>query len=228
MEGLLALQIHAGAPMVVEFKDIRVKHLTEDYGLAVRLFNGKDLAGWTFSSDKLKDVWGVEKGVMTNKGRPGGYIRTEADYTNYVLRLQLKHLTKGNSGVLLRMVGPDKVWPRSIECQGQFGSLGDIWNIGNFPMKTAPDRTRGRHTRKAHPSNEKPLGQWNQYELYLNKGDLAIEVNDRVQNVATECWETPGKICVQSEGAKLEYRNLTLLPIGPQKGPEKKETTEEK
>ena len=29
MEGVLALQIHAGPPMVVEFKDIRIKHLNQ-------------------------------------------------------------------------------------------------------------------------------------------------------------------------------------------------------
>ena len=46
LEGYLALQIHAGGPMVVEFKDIRVKYLKANYGSAIRLFNGKDLSGW--------------------------------------------------------------------------------------------------------------------------------------------------------------------------------------
>ncbi len=217
-EGLLALQIHAGPPMRVEFANIRVKHLPPVYGKAIRLFNGKDLAGWTHSSPALKQTWGVKDGVITNTGKPGGYIRTTQDYTSYVLRLQLRHVTRGNSGVLVRMVGKDKVWPRSIECQGQIGALGDIWNIDEFPMKTAPDRTNGRHTRKAHPSNEKPLGEWNQYEIALDGGSLEIKVNDLVQNTATECWETPGKICLQSEGAQMEYRNLALIPIERPKG----------
>ena len=80
-------------------------------------------------------------------------------------------------------------------------------------MKAAADRTRGRHTRKAHPSNEKPVGEWNQYEIYMNKGDLRLIVNGLVQNVATDCWETPGKICIQSEGGPVEWRNLVLIPI---------------
>jgi len=219
LEGHLALQIHAGPPMLVEFKDIRVKYLKATYDRAIRLFNGKDLDGWTLSSDRLKDTWSVKDGVMVNAGRPGGYIRTKADFTNYVLWLQVRHLGKGNGGVLLRMVGPDKVWPRSIEAQGQFGSMGDIWNIDKFPMKTAPDRTRGRHTRKAHPSNEKPLGQWNRYEIVLDGGDLEIKVNGLVQNTATGCWETPGKICLQSEGTKMEFRNIVLIPIVSGKAP---------
>jgi hypothetical protein len=217
MEGILALQIHTGPPMTVEFKDIRVKHLPDHFGEAILLFNGKDLNGWTFSSDELKDTWSVKDGVMVNSGKPAGYIRTTDDYANYVLRLQFRHVTEGNSGVLLRAVGEDKVWPRSIEAQGQYGHVGDIWNIGNFPARTDPERTKGRRTLKMHESNEKPLGAWNQYEISLNGPDLEIKVNELVQNTVSECWETPGKICIQSEGSEMEYRNIVLLPIIPDK-----------
>jgi len=213
MEGILALQIHTGAPMIVEFKDIRVTHLPDHFGGARLIFNGKNLDGWTLSSDALKDTWGVKDGVMNNKGRPVGYIRTTEDFTNYILRLQFRHQGRGNGGVLVRMVGPDKVWPRSIEAQGQYTAAGDIWNIDNFPMKVDPARTRGRHTRKMHESNEKPVGEWNQYEITMDGGYLELKVNELVQNTATECWETPGKICLQSEGSAMEFRNLVLVPI---------------
>jgi len=212
-KGLLALQIHRGPPMVVEFKDIQIKHLPENYGNAIRLFNGQDLSGWTFSSDQLKDTFGVKDGVITDTGRPAGYIRTVKDFTNYVLRLQLKHVQAGNSGVLVRMTGPDKVWPKSIEAQGASDNMGDIWNIDNVPMKVDPARTKGRHTVKIHPSNEKPTGQWNEYEIYINGGDLQIYVNRLLQNYATECQEVPGKICLQSEGSPKEFRNIVLIPI---------------
>ncbi|MHC4500377.1 MAG: 3-keto-disaccharide hydrolase [Planctomycetota bacterium] len=213
MEGILALQIHTGPPMTVEFKDIRIKHLPDHFGEAKLLFNGKDLNGWTFFSDQLKDTWSVQNGVMVNSGKPAGYIRTTDDYANYILRLQFRHVTKGNSGVLLRAVGEDKVWPRSVEAQGQYGHVGDIWNIDSFPIKTDPARTKGRRTVKMHESNEKALGEWNQYEISFDGPDLEIKVNDLVQNTASECWETPGKICIQSEGGKMEYRNIVLLPI---------------
>lgn len=211
--GVLALQLDGTVPTRVEFKDVWLKELNARFGKALRLFDGKTLTGWTVSSPKLKNTWSVKDGVLDDTGKPAGYLRTTADYTNYVLRVQLRHLTKGNSGVLVRMVGKDKVWPRSIECQGQFGNLGDIWNIDNFPMKVAAGRTQGRHTAKRHPPNEKPLGHWNQYEITLNGGDLEIKVNDLVQNTATECWETPGKICLQAEGAHIQFRNLVLIPI---------------
>ena len=212
LEGILALQIHAGLPMLVEFKDIRVKHLTDYFGTAKRLFNGQDLNDWALTSEQLNETWSVKDSIMVNKGKPVGYIRTKADYTNYILRLQFRHMGKGNGGVLLRKVGPDKVWPRSIEAQGQFGCAGDIWNIDEFPMKVDPSRTNGRHTVKLHKTNEKP-DQWNQYEITMDKDYLELKVNELVQNTATDCWETPGKICLQSEGSPMEFRNLVLIPI---------------
>jgi hypothetical protein len=213
LEGILALQIHAGPPMLVEFKDIRLKTLTENYAPAVRLFNGEDFTGWRFSSDGQKEAWSVKDGVLATRGNPGGYIKTEKEFTNYVLRLQLRHLGTGNGGVLLRVNGPDKVWPKSIEAQGQFNAMGDIWNIDEFPMKVDAARTDGRHTRKLHPTNEKPVGQWNDYEIYLNRGDLRIMVNRLLQNFASECQEIPGRVALQSEGSPIEFRNIVLIPI---------------
>ena len=212
LEGHLALQIHSGPPMVVEFKDIRVKTFDVEYGPAVRLFNGKDLTGWTMKDDQ-KDVWGVKDGVMTDKGKPFGFIATKDDYTNYVLRLQVKHLVETNSGVLLRSTKLEGAWPKSIEAQVMSGKMGDIYNFGKFSLKTDPKRTRGAGTSKIHESNEKPIGQWDEYEITLNKGDLELRINSLVQNTATECQEIPGKICLQSEGGALEFRNIVLIPI---------------
>jgi len=214
-EGLLALQIHAGPPMVVEFKDIRVKHLTSNYGKAVRLFNGKNLDGWTVPFEKLReaDTFSVKDGVLDDTGKPAGYIRTTDDFTNYTLHLQMRHLAKGNSGVLVRMVGRDKVWPKSIECQGMSNNMGDIFNIGNVKMTVDPARTKGRRTQKMHESNERPMGQWNDYCITLDGGRLAIKVNNLLQNAATDCEEVPGKICLQAEGSHKQFRNIVLVPI---------------
>lgn len=188
-------------------------------GDVVKLFNGKDLAGWVWfthdRSAKMEDVWSVVEGNLHCKGRPAGYIRTEKDYTSFILKLQVRHIKPGNGGVLIRMVGQDKVWPKSIECQGQFGALGDIWNIDKFPMKVAADRTKGRHTVRARKDvSQKPPGEWNDYEIVMDGGKLTLIVNGTVQNEATECEILAGKICLQSEGSEYEYRNieLTVLP----------------
>jgi hypothetical protein len=193
----------------------------------VQLFNGKDLTGWTFhlseADAKMEDVWSVRDGVLHCKGKPSGYIRTEKDYTSYKLTLEWRFPDKGgNSGVLMRVQAPDKVWPRSIEAQLASRNAGDIWNIDEFPMKTAAERTKGRRTAKEHETNEKPLGEWNTYEITLDGTNLELKVNGLVQNIATDVEVMPGKIALQSEGGEIEFRNIVLTPLDEKKPQAKK------
>lgn len=192
----------------------------DDAGEWVSLFNGKDLTGWTYHLNDpnatMSDVWSVEDGVLRCKGEPRGYIRTKKDYENYVLKLQWRFDPKkgpGNSGALLRVVGEDKVWPKSIEAQLQSRNAGDFWNIDKVKMTVDPQRTEGRRTIKLHDTNEKPLGEWNEYEITVDHGTVTLKVNGLVQNEATDCEEVPGKIALQSEGAYIEFRDIKLKPL---------------
>lgn len=183
----------------------------------IDLFNGTDLANWkVFPADAPPGTWTVRDGVLVCAGQPIGYLRTERRYTSFELELEWRFDPSkgaGNSGVLMRVQHPDKVWPKSIEAQLQSGSAGDIWNIDAFPMSTNVDRTKGRHTEKAQPSNEKPLGEWNHYAIRLVDEDLQLAVNGVVQNTATRCEVIDGWIALQSEGAHIEFRNIRLRPL---------------
>ncbi len=213
--GRIALQDHGDE---VSFRNVRIRTL--DPEAEVALFNGADFTGWTCclpEGKQLADVWSVAAdGVMVCQGEPPGYIRTVADYDNFVLTLEWRWdpVTKreGNSGVLVRMVGPDKVWPKSIEAQLMSGRAGDFWCIDDFPMQTEPARTSGRNTRHLAP-NELPVGEWNRYEIEADHGRVELRVNGKVLNAAWECAELPGKICLQSEGAPIHFRDIRLLPI---------------
>ena len=178
-------------------------------GPETALWNGRDFAGWTYHlSDpkkKMEDVWSIDGGEIVCKGNPVGYIRTTADYTSFVLTLDWRFDPKkgpGNSGVLLRMVGQDRVWPKSVEAQLMSRDAGDIWDIDDFPILVDPARTDGRRTVKLQPCNEKPLGEWNHYEITLDRGELRLVVNGELQNRASWVEEVPGKICLQSEGPR--------------------------
>ncbi len=187
----------------------------------IKLFNGKDLSGWTCylrqPGAKMEDTWSVaEGGLLGCTGKPIGYLRTEKKFTSFRLQVEWRwppQAQPGNSGVLLRMVGEDKVWPKSIEAQLAAQNAGDIWNIDKFNLTVDPQRTKGRRTIKLNPSNEKPVGQWNLYEITLHGGDLLLKVNGVVQNQATHVEVLPGYIGLQSEGAPIEFRNITLIPL---------------
>jgi hypothetical protein len=190
----------------------------------VKLFNGNDLAGWSFRAPdpqaKMEDTFSVHDGVLRCTGKPAGYLKTEKKYANYMLKLEWRWpegSRPGNNGVLVRIL-PDEhfhnnVWPKCVEAQLANRSAGDIFTIGQFPLKGDPARTRGRYTAKAHESNEKPPGEWNSYEIILKGENLTLKVNGEVQNEATGVLEEAGPIGLQSEGAPIEYRNIVLTPL---------------
>ena len=190
------------------------------YGETIQLFNGKNLDDWEAffigGTTDPAEAFFVEDGILKTKGMPIGYIRTKQKYTSYHLAVEWRFDAEkggGNSGILMRIISEDKVWPRCIEAQLHSGNAGDIWNIDDFPMKADKARRSGRRTKKAAPSNEKPLGEWNRYDITLDGDYLELKVNDLIQNVATECDVIAGPIGLQSEGVWIEVRKLELRPI---------------
>lgn len=186
---------------------------------AISLWNGEDFTGWEFFvTDEDVDVttvWTVQNGVIHCTGVPNGYMRTVSDYENYTLRLEWRWTEKeGNSGVLLHAQMPDEVWPECIECQLQSG------NAGNFVLIRAESITvdgetytnPGRYVTipKKQESNEKAIGEWNSYEITSAGGDITCYVNGVLQNAGTDASLTSGKICLQSEGAPIEFRNIRI------------------
>jgi hypothetical protein len=186
----------------------------------ITLFDGESFDGWVRhlrggKGDPDK-TWTIKDGVLACSGRPAGYIRTEKAYKNYHLRLEYRWpANPGNNGVLVHMVGDDRVWPKSLECQGRFHNQGVFWEIGGWKFnehKTGGHRVRGRRVEKYGEHNEKPRGEWNVYEVWAVGDVVRPYVNGKLMNEATGCETTAGKICFQSEGAPIEFRNITIAP----------------
>ena len=192
------------------------------------LWNGKDFAGWKLIvRDPKHDVtktWSVRDGIVRCQGKPSGYMRTEKDYADYLFHVEWRWPEKGgNSGALVHMSIPDNVWPKSLECQLHSGNAGDFWLIGEGRkylrnIETAEhakgdERVKGRKVVKLKTSSEKPLGQWNAYDIICKDDWVVVLVNGVLQNVATKCSITSGKICLQSEGTPVEFRNIYIEPL---------------
>ena len=193
----------------------------------VVLFDGKTLDNWTavLSDPTLKkeDVWSVAEGgilVCKGRGKRSGYIRsTLGDFANYTLSLQWRFpagTPGGNSGVLVHTSTPNalNVWPKSLEAQLNHQNAGDIWVIGTTcEIENAAERVRGRRHFNLTDDSEKPIGEWNDYEIICRGDEITIKVNGTLVNHVTKCSETKGAICLQAEGADIEFRNIRLTPL---------------
>jgi hypothetical protein len=74
-----------------------------------KLFNGKDLTGWTIHGT---EKWFVNNGLLICESGPDkqyGYLSTDKNYKNFVLTLQFKQDANGNSGVFFRSQIPEGV-----------------------------------------------------------------------------------------------------------------------
>jgi hypothetical protein len=186
----------------------------------VDLFNGKDFSGWTFclrSNTEPSLTYTVKDGLMHCTGQPFGYVRTEQNYQDYKLTVEWRFVKPvpraDNSGIFVHVQQPDKVWPKCIECQGQFQKQGNIILMGGATSKGHENAASIQSVRTTEPQNEKPAGEWNTYEMICSGNSVKVFVNGKLMNEATECNLSSGTIAIQSEGGEFEVRKVFLEPI---------------
>lgn len=222
----VGLIIAAGACLVESSALAKAKKAPEG---TVRLFNGKDLSGWyTFlrykdATDPRTDpngVFKVQDGQIHVSGEFFGCLTTNEEYENYRLKLDFKWGTKKwpprekvvrDSGILMHVVGPDKVWPKSIECQIQEHDTGDFYMVGGTTI--VADGVTEKSYKKKSKETENPTGEWNTVEVICDGDTITHIVNGVVVNKGTNASVSKGKIVLQSEGAEIFFRNVELTPI---------------
>lgn len=190
----------------------------------VELFNGRDLAGWTFVTPTAANIATVctvkPDGVLAVAGKPVGYLVTEGVYENYRLRLEWRWSGKsGNSGVLLHIAsGPidRNTWPLCLQLQTKATRMGDLLPMAGAKfaekLSTAPDAKTPQLDRVS-PDSEKPAGEWNALEIVCRGSTIECFINGVRQNGVTQCTPHAGRIGFQLEGASYELRNVRLSPL---------------
>jgi hypothetical protein len=198
-----------------------------DQDKTIKLFNGKDFTGWKIFLDPKKQadpekIWSVKDGIIVCQGSVNGYIITDKEYSDYVLKVQWRWgktapaKGKRNSGVFVHVTGPDKIWPKSIEAQLMDGHAGDFWLVGDFKLAVDPKRQDpkvARHYFRMKDNVEKEIGEWNQYEITCKGDSIKLVINGQLVNAGEDAEATKGKILLQSEGAEIHFRNVELTPL---------------
>ncbi len=188
-----------------------------------------EFPGWRSFHDapdtRTAQVWSLnDDGVLHCKGKPLGYLHTEKDYTNFVLKLEWRWPQggkPGNGGVLIRTTGPNRIWPKSLEAQINTGAAGDFWGLDGYRLEGPAERTKalehpqfGKLVNVAKRAEvERPAGEWNQYEIRAEGGAVTLTINGRKVNQATGCDVVAGKIAITAEGDPIEFRNVQIQPL---------------
>ena len=122
----------------------------------------------------------------------------------------------------MRISGEPRGIPRAIEAQLKSGSAGDLYGFHGLTIDGPAERKGGG---EAHEllgdfvgvskieANENEPGQWNTYDIICKDDWIVVLVNGVLQNIGTKCSDKSGKICLQSEGTPIEYRNIYIEPL---------------
>jgi hypothetical protein len=183
----------------------------------IELFDGKSFSGWTFVSKgtnaPAESIWSITNSVIHCLGKPAGYARTTKNYRDYQLHAEWRFPDgAGNSGVFLHVNPPDKVWPLCFEAQLQSGSAGEVRLNGGSHIASLAD-PNAKAVPHQQPSSEKPLGEWNSYDIVCYSNSISVRVNGVTQNEISGTSVSSGKIALQAEGKIVEFQNIYLEPL---------------
>lgn len=184
------------------------------FGEPINLLNGKDLTGWRLTSLGQKSGWRVENGLLVNdpkqeEGKPHinyGNLRTEREFEDFRLRLDLKVPKDGNSGIYLRGI-------YEVQVADSHGRAPDSHGMGGVYSRITPTANAAR-----------PAGEWQQYEITLVDRHVTVVLNGQtvIDNqpllgcTGGALWSDefrPGPIYLQGDHTGVSYRNISLVPV---------------
>ena len=177
------------------------------------------------------DTWKKNKDLLICTGRPIGIMRSEKQYENFILQIEWKHMEAGgNSGVFVwsdarpdeksRLPGGVEVqmleldWVNQNVRDGIKPPIayvhGELFGVGG--VETVPDNPRG--TRSMSIENRcKGKGEWNSYTVVCVDGVIKLSVNGKFVNGISKSTARKGYLCLESEGAEIQFRNLKVIEL---------------
>lgn len=206
------------------------------------LFNGKDLEGW----DGDPEIWSVKDGCIVGQTEAEGpkkltyntfLILKDKEYSDFVLKFDIKLSKDGNSGVQYRSwlnKDPNKKWS-VLGYQADFdgthtysgilygeGFRGILANRGQ-ESEIGDDHTPKMVKEFAKNEDIKKLiklEDWNEYEVTAKDFTFTHKINDKLMSICTdndkEQRKEKGIIAIQAHVGppmKVEIRNIRIRPL---------------
>lgn len=180
-----------------------------------------------------KATWRFEDDKLVCEGLPIGVIRSEKQYENFIMYVEWSHQELGgNSGTFVwssAVPGSNRL-PDGVEVQmleldwvnqnkndkGELPPIayvhGELFGVGG--VETVPDNPRGTRS-KSIENRCLPKGEWNTYVVVCVDGVIKLSVNGKFVNGVQKATQKKGYICLESEGAPIHFRNLTVTELPP-------------
>ncbi len=185
----------------------------KEFGESEELFNGRDLSGWKLIDPKQVNGFRVMNGMLVNdpvqeEGQRLHYgnIRTEKEYEDFNLKLEVNVPEHSNSGIYLRGM-------YEIQVADTYGKELDSHNMGGLYSRIAPV-----------VAAEKPAGEWQSLDITLCDRHVTVNLNGKtiIENqpvygptggaIIADVFKS-GPIYLQGDHGKVSYRNIILTPI---------------
>lgn len=183
-----------------------------EYGEPIEIFNGENLDGWSLINPDRENGWYVEDGVLHNnpedrdEGVHYGNLRTDREFEDFNLTLEVNVPEGGNSGIYLRGI-------YEIQVLDSYGRGLDNHHMGAVYSRITPSE-----------SAEKPAGEWQTFDITLCDRHVNVVLNGTtiIDNqplhgpTGGALWADqfrPGPIYLQGDHDAVAYRNMVLRPI---------------
>jgi len=183
-----------------------------------------------------EDTWTWSDNNVHCTGEPLGVTRSVKPYRNFELVCHWRHLQSGgNSGIFVWTTREsldaltEPGLPKGIEVQilddgfrtqrearGQttdwFTTQGDVFPVG---VKMEPFPPLSPNGSRSFPSKELtlPSPQWNHYYVRAINGEVRLWVNGEEVSGGTNCQPSEGYLCLESEGAPIDFKNLRIREL---------------
>tara|TARA_B100001769_G_C21944895_1_gene508894 strand:- start:276 stop:869 length:594 start_codon:yes stop_codon:yes gene_type:complete len=171
------------------------------------IFNGKNLEGWKIHGT---EKWYVQKGQLVCESGPEGkygYLSTEKLYNDFMLSLEFKQESDGNSGVFFRStIEGIKISGWQVEVAPPKKNTGGIYESYGRGWLIKPNPSKDRVLR---------MGKWNQMKIMVI-GSLVTTWLNGIKMVELEdekIGKGKGSIALQIHnggGIKVRWKNIRI------------------
>ena len=200
------------------------------------LFNGKDLTGWVYGTrngapNKSGKGYQIENGVLFTTKEDGGNLFTEKEYSDFVLRFEVKLTENANNGIGIR-----------APLEGDAAYVGMEIQVlddgGSQYTKLQPAQYHGSVYQMfaAKRGSQKPVGEWNVEEITAKGRRITVVLNGttivdaNLDDVKDEALlakhrdlnrpegsrgiaNTKGHVGLLGHGAHVEFRNIRIREL---------------